>query len=138
MKKRRSPKRKLTSSGGRDQFSDEKLNIVRWPMPSSRAAVTVRRTASTPRRWPSLRGNPRLLGIFVRHLDQLLAAFGIELGNRDAEELALDDRVEAEIGLADGAVDGLHRGPIPDLDGEHARLGHAYRGELSDRHGRAI
>ena len=55
-------------------------------------------------------GDARLLGIFVRDLDQLLAALGVELGDRDAEELALDDRVEAEIGLADGAVDGLDRG----------------------------
>src|SRR5262249_30243881 len=33
--------------------------MVRISMPNSPTARTVRRSASTPRRWPSLRGNPR-------------------------------------------------------------------------------
>ena len=55
------PIRSSISSAGRFQFSDEKLKIVRYVMPSSIAARTVRRTASTPCRWPSERGMPALL-----------------------------------------------------------------------------
>ena len=59
MKRRSKPIRSRISAGGRDQFSELKEKIVRMPMPSSPAARTVRRSASTPRRWPSLRGRPR-------------------------------------------------------------------------------
>ena len=58
-------------------------------------------------------GDPRLLGIFVRDLDHFLTPLGVELRNRDAQELTLHDRIEAEIGVADGAVDGVDRGPCP-------------------------
>src|SRR5262245_24883393 len=59
MNRRSNPNRSLISCFGRVQFSDEKLNSVRWAMPSSSAASTVRLTLSTPRRWPSTRGRPR-------------------------------------------------------------------------------
>src|SRR5712671_5317711 len=59
MKRRSNPMRSRISDGGRDQFSELKEKMVRTPMPRSPAARTVRRNASTPRRWPSARGSPR-------------------------------------------------------------------------------
>src|SRR5947209_5358686 len=51
--------RPSTSHCGRVQFSVEKAYTVSSRTPSSCAARTVRRNASTPRRWPSSTGNPR-------------------------------------------------------------------------------
>src|SRR5262245_1872552 len=45
-----------TSSAGRRQFSELNANRVRKPTPRSAHARTVARTASTPRRWPAMRG----------------------------------------------------------------------------------
>ena len=49
-----------TSSAGRRQFSLENANSVRYSTPSSIAARTVARTASTPLRCPATRGSSRL------------------------------------------------------------------------------
>src|SRR4029079_9931536 len=43
--------------------------------------------------------HPRLLGIFVCDLDQLLPPLGVERRDRDAQQRALDDRVEDEVRL---------------------------------------
>ena len=59
MNRRNRPIRSLISDSGRDQFSELKEKIVSAEMPKSAAARTVRRKASTPRRWPSIRGKPR-------------------------------------------------------------------------------
>src|SRR4051794_36954422 len=59
MKRRSRPNRSPISVAGRDQFSELKEKIVKCRMPSSLAARTTRRKASTPRRWPSARGKPR-------------------------------------------------------------------------------
>src|SRR5262247_1835466 len=59
MKRRSSAINSRISDGGRVQFSALKEKIVRIPIPRSPAARTVRRSASTPRRCPSLRGKPR-------------------------------------------------------------------------------
>src|SRR5450432_4145262 len=59
MKRRSKPNKSPISVAGRDQFSELKEKIVRYRMPSSLAARTTRRNASTPRRWPSARGKPR-------------------------------------------------------------------------------
>ncbi len=59
MKRRNSPISSPISLAGRDQFSALNEKMVRYLMPSSPAARTVRRNASTPRRWPSPRGRPR-------------------------------------------------------------------------------
>src|SRR5579875_2866718 len=59
MKRRNRPINSPISLAGRDQFSALNENIVRYLMPRSPAARTVRRKASTPRRCPSPRGNPR-------------------------------------------------------------------------------
>src|SRR5712691_7830310 len=59
MNRRNSPISSRISARGRSQFSELNEKMVRTPMPSSPAARTVLRSASTPRRWPSLRGRPR-------------------------------------------------------------------------------
>src|SRR5881296_2428146 len=51
--------RAATSPGGRFQLSAENAYSVSAPMPSPGAASTIRRTASTPARWPATRGRPR-------------------------------------------------------------------------------
>ena len=61
-------------------------------------------------------GDPRLFGVFVRHLDHFLPPLGVELGNGDAQQLAFHDRIEAEIGVANGAVYGVDQRLVPDLD----------------------
>src|SRR5437763_9083312 len=78
------------------------------------------------------------LGISVRHFDQLLASLLVELGDAKAQHLAFGRRIEPEIGVADGA---LHRGYhrfVPHLHGEEARLRHADRGQLLERHVGAV
>src|SRR5689334_8797962 len=50
-------------------------------------------------------GDARLLGIFMRDLDQLLAPLLGQWRYRHADGLALGHRVEAEIGLADPLLD---------------------------------
>src|SRR5688572_18555238 len=56
-----SPMRPDTSSVGRFQFSEEKANTVRYSMPRSAQACTVRTSASTPCLWPKKRGSRRRL-----------------------------------------------------------------------------
>jgi hypothetical protein len=50
-----------TSSLGRFQFSDENANTVRYSMPRSAHALTVRTSESTPCLWPKKRGMCRFL-----------------------------------------------------------------------------
>src|SRR5687767_3189929 len=50
-----------TSSVGRFQFSDEKAKTVRYSMPRSAQAWTVRTSASTPCLWPKKRGMCRFI-----------------------------------------------------------------------------
>src|SRR5262249_10068826 len=59
MKRRNRPISSRISAGGRVQFSALNEKIVRYAIPRSPAARTVRRSASTPRRCPSPRGSPR-------------------------------------------------------------------------------
>src|SRR5215204_2465023 len=231
MNKRSRLRRSSTSAAGRDQFSELKLNKVRVSIPRFPAKRTARRTASIPRRCPSVRGSPRaraqrpfpsmmmatcrgagstapvvsstgfacapiesnvpecvaylsdlldflffgrdelvdeldmvvgefldilrrgagivlahlavlfellclihavsadvadgdarLLSVFMRELDEFLATLRIQLRNRDAQEGTFHDRVEAEIGISDRAVDGVGQRTVPDLDRDHARF----------------
>src|SRR5690349_11102859 len=52
-------------------------------------------------------GDAGLLGVFVRDLDQLLAALFGQRRNRHADGLTFGHRIEAEIGLADAFLDRL-------------------------------
>src|SRR4051794_4576229 len=264
IKRRSRPNKSPISVAGRDQFSELKEKIVRYRIPSSFAARTTRRNASTPRRWPSARGSPRAaaqrplpsmiiatcngasagadrsvagtatfdighiperqqcepvsckkrpksvsyaqlarkpaplsrdasngqdflflgrqqlvdlrdhrvcgllnvkfqplmiilgnfvvlleflgrietvaadvadrdlggLGVFVRDLDEFLAPFFVELGNPQAEYLALGGRAKTKIGIDDRLLHRLDHGFVPDLHRKHPRLRHADRRKL--------
>ena len=79
-----------------------------------------------------------VLGVFVRDLDHLLAALLVELGDADAQHLPsiVGDRprLASRIALSTALTMPL----VPDRDGERARLGHADRGDLSERLALAI
>src|SRR6202521_2707070 len=242
MNRRKSTISSRTSAGGRSQFSELKEKIVRIRMPSSPAARTVRRSASTPRRCPSLRGSPRAaaqrplpsmmmatcrgapkravrevgalasgmkfraspcsldgqdflflhreravdfgngligrlldligiaimvvladlvvffqflesvegipsrvpyrhacgFGVSVRHFDEFLASLLVELWDAKPQHLAFGRRIEPEIGIDDGTLyRGYHRF-VPHLNGEEARLRHADRRQLIERHMGAV
>ena len=57
----------------------------------------------------------------------------VEFGNADAQNLSLDRRAEAQIGVADRLVDGRHHALVPHLNGKRARLRHADRRNLVQR-----
>ena len=52
--------------------------------------------------------------------------------------LALGRRRQPEIGVEDGLLDRMDHRPVPDLDAEQPRLGHADGGELIERHVGAV
>src|SRR3546814_5600772 len=70
-------------------------------------------------------GDARLFGILARELRQLLAALLRHFGDRQAEHLAIDDRVEAEPRRADRLVARAAVRLVPHLHRQHARLGPA-------------
>src|SRR5690606_7649618 len=84
------------------------------------------------------RGDTRMLGILMGDLDKFLAPFLVELGQRNAQIRTIDDRIEAQIRLPYGTIDRLDHRLVPHADGNHARLGHADRGDLINRHGGAV
>ena len=83
-------------------------------------------------------GDAALLGVFVRELGELVAALRGELGDRDADHLAVRRRVEAEAGVADRLGGRRHQALVPDADGQQARLGRAHRADLVERHALAV
>src|SRR3972149_11165519 len=87
MKRGKRPNRSLISCLGRAQFSEEKLNSVRWVMPSSIEASTIRRTLSTPWRWPSARGSPRSAA--TRPLPSMMIAIWRTAGRSAAAQASL-------------------------------------------------
>src|SRR6266853_202060 len=72
-----SPIRICTSSAGRAQLSEEKANRLRVPIPTSGAASTRRRIASTPAWCPAERGRPRRSA--HRPLPSMITATWIEV-----------------------------------------------------------
>ena len=82
--------------------------------------------------------DPRLFGILVGELGELLAALLGQIGDRQADVLAVDDRIDAEPGIADRLFDRADIRPVPDLDREQARLGHGDGRDLVERHVGAI
>src|SRR4051794_8916866 len=83
-------------------------------------------------------GDARLLGIFVRDLDHLLAALLVHLGDAEPDHLTLGQRVEAEVRIPDRLLDRVHHASVPDLNAEQPRLGHADGRDLADRHHRPV
>src|SRR5688572_19293742 len=62
----------------------------------------------------------------------------VELGDRQAQQLAFGHRIETEIGFADGALDGANLRLVPDLHRDQPRLRYVHGGELGERHLAAI
>jgi hypothetical protein len=61
-----------------------------------------------------------------------------EVGDRQADHLAVRDRVDTEAGGADRLFDGVEVGAVPHLHRQHARLGHRHGRNLVDRHVGAV
>jgi len=80
----------------------------------------------------------RRLGIFMRELDQFLAAVLVEFGNAQANGLAFGRGRQAEIGIDDALLDRLDQRLVPDAHRDQARLRHGDAGALVERHLRAI
>ena len=79
-------------------------------------------------------GDAAFLGQLVHHLHQLLAALLGQRRQRHPDQVALRGRVEAEVGVADGLLDGLGQALVERLHGEQPRLGRGHHGHLVERH----
>src|SRR6185312_15077347 len=67
-------------------------------------------------------GHAGCIGIFVGELDEFLAALFVQFGQRNADELAVGLRVEAEARVADRLIDRLDQTFVPDLNGDETRF----------------
>src|ERR1700751_2337176 len=79
-------------------------------------------------------GYPGVFGIFGCNTGQSAAPFLVQVGNRNADRLALGLRVEVEPGFTNGLVDRLDDAAVPYLDGDHPRLGHVNARHLIERY----
>src|SRR4051794_23353169 len=64
-----------------------------------------------------------VLGDPADHADEFLTAFLGQLGNREADDLAVVAWCQAQVGLHDRLLDRLDRALVVGRDGEHPRLG---------------
>ena len=71
-------------------------------------------------------------------LDQFLAALFGQRRDGQPDDLAVVGRVEAQVGGADGLLDGADLRNVPRLDGDQGRLGNVQVGDLVQRRGRAV
>ena len=71
-------------------------------------------------------------------LHQLPAALLGELWEREPDELAVVGRVDAEIRVLNGFLDGLQRVLVIGLDDQQAGFGHVEAGQLLERHLSAV
>ena len=83
-------------------------------------------------------GDARLLGHLLDLGDVLLALVARERRHREADDLAVRLRIDAEVGLLDRLDELGQRRGIEGLDHDLARLGDRDRGHLRDRRGRAV
>ena len=67
-------------------------------------------------------GDPRVLGVVLALLDEVLAALLGQRRERQADDRAVVARRDAEVGGLDGLLDRLERGLVPRLDDEQLRL----------------
>src|SRR3954462_14284842 len=79
-------------------------------------------------------GDLGVLALAAGHLDQVAAALLGELREDHADDLAVVGRVDAQVAVADGLLDGTELAVVVGLDDRHPRLGDGDRGHL--RHGR--
>ncbi len=87
------------------------------------------------------RGADADLGIFAHALNglhHLLTAFGGEVWNGQADDLAFNRRIESDVGLQDAALDVLERRRIKRLDADQAWLRRGDHGELLQLHVAAV
>src|SRR5688572_26032088 len=82
--------------------------------------------------------HPAVLGLGTGDLDVLLAALLGELGEHAAQHLAVVGRVDAEVRVADGALDVADRAHVVRRDQDDAGLLRGERRELLDRGGRTV
>src|SRR5262249_24137230 len=82
--------------------------------------------------------NPRLLGVFRRNPGQFAPPLLVKFRDRHSDDLAFGLRVETEAGFPDRLIDGFDDAAIPDLHGDHARLGDIDARYLVQRHHAAI
>src|SRR6266508_1766446 len=76
-----------------------------------------------------------VLGALADDLDEVLSPLLCQLGDREADDLAVVRGRQAEIGLHDRLLDRLQRAGVEGLDRQHPRLRHVDRGELVQRRG---
>ena len=74
-----------------------------------------------------------LLGHVADDLDELLAPLLRQLGDRQADQLAVVRRGQPEVGLLDRPLDLRDRVRVERLDRQHSRLGRVDRRELLER-----
>src|SRR6478752_5146419 len=79
-----------------------------------------------------------VLGLGVRHLDVLAATLLGQHRHHATDERAVVARVDAEVGLLDRLLDGVHRGLVAGADDDGARLGVLEGGELLQRGRRTV
>ena len=79
-----------------------------------------------------------LFGHVLDDLHEVAPALLGELGDGQADDASVVRGIDAELGLAQGAVDILHDRGIVRLHREHARLGRGDEGDLFQRHRRAV
>src|ERR1051326_4310072 len=79
-----------------------------------------------------------ILRDLVEMTDDLLPPLGGELGDRDAQDLSVAHRVQAEVRLLDGLLDRGERGLVEGLNDQQARLRRRQRRELDERRLRAV
>ena len=82
--------------------------------------------------------DPRFLRILADELGQLLAALLGQLGDRQADHLAVGDRIEAETGGADRLFNRADVRAVPHLHRQHPRFGGRHGRHLVQRHVRAV
>ena len=83
-------------------------------------------------------GDLRVLGFLLDLLGQILAALGVQLGEDQADDLAVIVGIQAQIAGLDGLFDGLEHVPFPGLDDHHAGFGHGHVADLVQGRGRAV
>ena len=83
-------------------------------------------------------GDPAFLRQLVHHLDQIAAPLLGERRQGHADEVALRRRIEAEIRLADGLLDGRGEPLVERLHREQPRLGRRDQADLIERHLAAV
>lgn len=83
-------------------------------------------------------GDLGVFAVLAGDLDQLLAAFFGQRRNGDADNLAVIDRSEAEVGLQNGLFHSGECAAVPGLNGDCPTVRHGDGGQLTDGGRRAV